>query len=96
MVSDVGGICASCSIPAHFDTDSCAIELKNDQHSYLFNISRRNNPNWNVSQYQKKESTVFMHMRWSLECTHDCTELSNITIRESESESVTLVLLVLE
>ena len=36
------GICASCSFSADSTAEGCAIELKSDQHSFTFNMSRRN------------------------------------------------------
>ena len=88
-VSDVSGICVPCSFFADSTAEGCTVKLKNDQHSFVFNISRFNNEEGKLDCFPVPQAGVYSVYTYETNYgVHICDEHQNITLRQSESEYI--------
>ena len=84
------GICASCSFSADSTAEGCAIELKSDQHSFTFNMSRHNEELVLLECFPVPEAGVFSVYSYEIQHgevqTHVYNKLQDVIIKETEGE----------
>ena len=87
-VSDIGGICATCSFFADFTAEGCTIELKSDKNMYTFTISHRSKEEHALECFAVQEAGVYsVYSHQTLHGIHTYMELHSVTIRKSEGET---------
>ena len=91
-VSDLSspGVCASCSFFTDSTAEGCAIELKSDQYSFTFNMSRHNGELVLLECFPVPEAGVFSVYVYEVQYgeiqTHVYNELHDVIIKKTESE----------
>ena len=91
-VSDTSGhgVCASCTFIAGSTAQGCTIKLQNDEHMFVFSMSRQSSDKLVLECFSVPEAGVFrvhsyeIHLGEVKECTR--IELPNIIIEKMESE----------
>ena len=83
----MSGICAHCSFFEDSTAEGCAIELNDENYSFVFSIFRHNNEEHKLECFPVPEAGVYSVYTYETQLgIHSCIELHNVTITKPESE----------